>query len=297
MNYIEQINVFWKLDAEHSFSGNETRLYFYLLNLSNSLYWKNPLTNADSYTATVAGIAVNTLKTVRNRLQQAGLISFKPGGSGPRDKCQYWIIPAAQVLRNNAGKGSTIDTLSKDSLTPYLIPGMGKIDDISKHKPDQTRPNGYAAHPPGKILVKKAGKKKNVEEEPFWEHMISVWFDFNVQLFLKKNQGADPKAGEPSWEEVHKRALRRIVKRLRMRSIYQRIEWQVDVAIEKLRAFLTAAAADRWLYDNFILSNLEKQFDKIILNNTQNGNQHRQARENHSHRAVITGTAESAGAL
>src|SRR4051812_48318913 len=98
MNYIEQLNMFWLLDTEHLFNGNESRLYFYLLKLSNSLFWKNPLTNADGYTASVVGISVNTLKTARNRLQQAGLIQFKPGGKGSRDKCVYLIIPASQLV-------------------------------------------------------------------------------------------------------------------------------------------------------------------------------------------------------
>src|SRR5919199_1364228 len=98
MNYLEQINVFWLLDSEYSFNGNESRLYFYLLKQSNSLYWKNPFSNADGYTASMVGISVNTLKTCRNRLQQAGLIHFKPGGNGSRDKCMYQIVEANNVI-------------------------------------------------------------------------------------------------------------------------------------------------------------------------------------------------------
>jgi len=82
MNYIEQINWFWLLGGAHFSDGNETRLYFFLLKQSNSLYWKDTLANADGYIAAMVGISVNTLKTCRNRLQQAGLITFKTGGSG-----------------------------------------------------------------------------------------------------------------------------------------------------------------------------------------------------------------------
>ena len=48
MNYIELINNFWKKDMEFNFSDRETSLYFCLLNVSNSISWKNPfgLSNA-----------------------------------------------------------------------------------------------------------------------------------------------------------------------------------------------------------------------------------------------------------
>ena len=120
MNYIEQINVFWLLDAEHSFNGNESRLYFYLLKLSNSLYWKNPLTNADGYTANMVGISVNTLKTARNRLQQAGLIRFKPGGNGARDKCLYEIVESSKII-NKVSKNDTLGNVRYQNLTPKRV--------------------------------------------------------------------------------------------------------------------------------------------------------------------------------
>lgn len=148
MNYINQINVFWKLDAEHSFNGNESRLYFYLLELSNSLYWKNPLTNADGYTASRVGISVNTLKTCRNRLQQAGLIKFKPGGNGARDKCIYEILEAGLVL-SKVSKSDTLPDTRYQNLTPYPQPYhepypqpyQQNADDIIKHKLEETKPN------------------------------------------------------------------------------------------------------------------------------------------------------------
>ena len=100
MNYIDLINSFWQLDEEYSFNGNETRLYFFLVKKCNTLRWKNPFSNSDGHTASTVGISVNTLKSIRNRLKQAGLIDFKPGGNGARDKCIYVI------------KVSAVDTLT-----------------------------------------------------------------------------------------------------------------------------------------------------------------------------------------
>ena len=261
MNYIEQINVFWKLDAEHSFNGNESRLYFYLLNLSNSLYWKNPMTNADGYTATVVGISVNTLKAVRNRLQQAGLITFKPGGQGARNKCQYWIIPAAQVLRNNAGKVSNSDTLSEETLTPYSIPGLEKVDDNSKLKPDKTKlkeKRVAPAKPPPPTSIQNSKSKKESKEtelpEPFWNDLVKTWFEFN-----KKNLNI-----EPSFAGQDPKIFKRIVQRLKDRAEKKKVEWTATSGTQRLQLFLDAAFNDKWLKDHFLLSNLEKQFDTVI---------------------------------
>jgi hypothetical protein len=290
MNYIEQINVFWKLDAEHSFSGNETRLYFYLLDKSNSLYWKNPLANADGYTATIVGISVNTLKSVRNRLQQVGLITFKSGGQGARNKSLYTIIPAAQVLRNNAGtssiSGHKVDTLSEDSLTPYLIPGLEIPDDNSKRKPDKTKHSLPAAPGAGK---KQNGKKEKKQElpEPHWEELVKVWFDFNVEKF----------GGKPSFEKDDPRILKRIIGRLKKRAADKQVEWTRDTSILRWKSFLTKSYEEKWLSTHFLLSNLENQFDTIILNHNANGTTNGSNRQNHSHQPVITGTATGAGTL
>lgn len=134
MNYIEQIKAFWLLDKVYSFSGNETRLYFYLLEQSNLLYWKNPLANADGYTAGVVGISINTLKTLRNKLQQAGLIRFKSGGKGARDKSLYELLAADEIISKVSNKVSKFDTLSSEKLTPYLYPYGEKVDDNNKLK-------------------------------------------------------------------------------------------------------------------------------------------------------------------
>lgn len=194
LDYIKQINVFWLLDAEHLFNGNESRLYFYLLKLSNSLYWKNPLTNADGYTAATVGISINTLKTARNRLQQAGLIRFKPGGNGSRDKCIYELIEAAKILN----KVSNSDTLSSESLTPYPQPNQRKADDINKQKPKETKPKdkGEASSPQSKTVEEKKlllDKRatafgltlKSFEEEytrPLLNEFYKYWIEPNQSL-------------------------------------------------------------------------------------------------------------------
>lgn len=91
MTYIEFINNFWELDEDWQFTCCETRLYFYLLKTANRLGWVDSWTRSDAKVSSDVGVSVNSMKTARNRLVQAGLIEFKSGGNGQRDKTRYIV--------------------------------------------------------------------------------------------------------------------------------------------------------------------------------------------------------------
>ena len=91
MTYIELINKFWSLDEDWEFTCCETRLYFYLLKTANRLGWVDSWTRSDTKVSSDVGVSVNSMKSARNRLVQAGLITFKSGRKGQRDKTRYQI--------------------------------------------------------------------------------------------------------------------------------------------------------------------------------------------------------------
>ena len=91
MTYIELINQFWNIDEDWQFTCCETRLYFYLLKTANRLGWVDSWTRSDAKVSSDVGVSVNSMKTARNRLIQAGLIDVKAGGKGQRDKTRYQI--------------------------------------------------------------------------------------------------------------------------------------------------------------------------------------------------------------
>ena len=74
MNYIELINLFWKLDRERPFTASDTRLYFYLVHTCNTLGWKNPFGHSDRHLALNVSVSVNTIRKAKHRLIAAGLI-------------------------------------------------------------------------------------------------------------------------------------------------------------------------------------------------------------------------------
>lgn len=124
MNYIELVNRFWELDEGWQFSCCETRLYFYLLRTANRLGWESNWTHGDSKTAACVGVSINKFKAARDRIANAGLISFKRGGKGFGDKCRYQILT------------SKIEPKIEPNYEPKLEPNLDPII----IKPNQTKP-------------------------------------------------------------------------------------------------------------------------------------------------------------
>lgn len=147
MNYIELINNFWKADLEFSFTGNETKLYMFLLYTSNSLGWQNPFRLSYRQIAIRVNLGINTVKSARNRLKQAGLIDFSEGKRGcPRDmgnKAEYRIRVSGNdnqpvthsVTHPDHHVATYPDTITKlktktlNSISPMCPPEAGFVQD------------------------------------------------------------------------------------------------------------------------------------------------------------------------
>ncbi len=91
MNLFDLINNFWRIDEHQNFTGNETRLYFFLLHLANRSYWPKWLEYADERMMANVNISRQVLKSSRNRLKEVSLIEFVPGG-GHKVKTKYQIL-------------------------------------------------------------------------------------------------------------------------------------------------------------------------------------------------------------
>lgn len=77
MNYIELIRKFWQCNNERPIGPNATALYFYLLNINNSLGWKESFKHSDRYISMQLGISVNSVRTAKNTLKQLALIQWE----------------------------------------------------------------------------------------------------------------------------------------------------------------------------------------------------------------------------
>lgn len=118
MNLFELQNNFWRLDEQESFSGNETRLYFFLLHLANRSFWSEWIEYADKKMVANANISLQVLKSAREKLRDAQLIGFVVGG-GFRVKTKYQILapistPKLSLYTNKTKeKNSNINTYGK----------------------------------------------------------------------------------------------------------------------------------------------------------------------------------------
>jgi hypothetical protein len=95
MSYIDLINAFWLTDEQKEFTPNETRLYFFLLHLSNRSFWKAEwLEYGDDRMQATIGISARSLRTARKQLKEENLIDFVVGGKGFRVRTRYQILTA-----------------------------------------------------------------------------------------------------------------------------------------------------------------------------------------------------------
>jgi len=91
MNLFELLANFWRLDEQKNFTGNETRLYFFLIHLANRSFWAEWIEFADKRMVANANISLQVLKSARERLKEAELLNYIPGG-GYRVKTKYQIL-------------------------------------------------------------------------------------------------------------------------------------------------------------------------------------------------------------
>ena len=123
MAYIELINNFWRLNKEHLFTAYEAQVYFKLLDTCNSLGWKNPFNQSNSFICAECGMSEPKLIQVRNKLQQVGLIKFE-SGKVMRQLSTYKILGLTTFSQND-----NLNSSLNGSLTDSLN-GQNCLDNI-----------------------------------------------------------------------------------------------------------------------------------------------------------------------
>lgn len=111
MNYIEQIRRFWQCNNERPIGCNATALYFYLLNINNSLGWKDTFRHSDRYIAIQLGISVNTVRNAKNLLSQLGLLYFRAPQKKSKSLDGCTLYSFTTVLANDTDVNTDIDTV------------------------------------------------------------------------------------------------------------------------------------------------------------------------------------------
>ena len=120
MNLFKLLADFWRIDEQKNFSGNETRLYFFLIYLANRSFWPEWIEYSNDKMAVNANISLQVLKSGRERLKEAGLLDYVSGG-GHRVKTKYRILTPKSDL-----KLSPYNNKTKDKNSNYKLNGKQK---------------------------------------------------------------------------------------------------------------------------------------------------------------------------
>lgn len=104
-------------------------------------------------------------------------------------------------------------------------------------------------------MLKEKKVKREKKIEPYWSDLVGVYFDFCKSKFSEI----------PSFDGSAPRDMKMLIETLRTRAEQSSIEWTHETATIRFRHFLEYCYQDRWLQDNFLLSNINRQKDKVFF--------------------------------
>ena len=103
--------------------------------------------------------------------------------------------------------------------------------------------------------MKKEKLKKEKNPEPFWNDLVELYFSFCEEKFNDR----------PTFDGSSPRDLNQIIVSIRKRAELKNIDWNIESAKKRVRAFFDLAFQDDFLSKNFILSSINRQKDKIFF--------------------------------
>ena len=273
MTYIELINNFWELDEDWQFTCCETRLYFYLLKTANRLGWVDSWTRSDAKVSSDVGVSVNSMKTARNRLVQAGLIEFKSGGNGQRDKTRYIVrcqnlIPKLQpkhepnLIPNREPKPQPYINKTKIKTKNINIPptppkGVDKAKEkelLEKEealrvleeelKKREAELGAQSDNPPSK--PKKRPNPLNSEARKLFEEHYQALFSSNYY-----------------WSAKDAGNMSSLLKKLKFQREKKNLPIDDQGVLNALK-YLLDSITDGWILENFSVTNINSKFNEIV---------------------------------
>lgn len=121
MNYIKQLNAFYKLLPNNPLSSNAQCLYSYLLNKNSELGWIKEFTTANMIVCGFTGLSRQALDRARNELKQKGYIKYSKGIGNQAGKYSIVIFDTQDNTQSDTQEdiqnGYSVSTLNKQNKT------------------------------------------------------------------------------------------------------------------------------------------------------------------------------------
>lgn len=135
MNYITQLNEFYKNITADPLTSNAKNLYETLLHINSDSYWREEITVANTYLILLTGLNKQKIDRARNELIQRKLIQFKKG-INQNQAGKYRIIKLGiqnntaddtpNNIPNNTADDTATDTINKPNETKHIKKNIKK---------------------------------------------------------------------------------------------------------------------------------------------------------------------------
>lgn len=146
MDYLKLIRSFWKLHEQEPFTGNETLLYWRLVDLFNAAgkkdEWPETLRFSDGQLCLATGLSPNTLDKFRRVLQTRKLIEVKNTGKGFRAGAEYGLIDLSSSSKRTSKRYSN----SEDDFEE-LDKRTSEFEELSEQVPQEVPQKDTQEHP------------------------------------------------------------------------------------------------------------------------------------------------------
>lgn len=273
MTYIELINNFWELDEDWQFTCCETRLYFYLLKTANRLGWVDSWTRSDAKVSSDVGVSVNSMKTARNRLVQAGLIEFKSGGNGQRDKTRYIVRCQNLIPKLTPKHEPNLIPNREPKPQPYINKTKIKTKNINI---PPTPPKGVDKAKEKELLEKEEALRVLEEELKKREAELGAQSD-NPPSKPKKRPNPLNSEARKLFEERYQALfssnyywsakdagnMSSLLKKLKFQREKKNLPIDDQGVLNALK-YLLDSITDGWILENFSVTNINSKFNEIV---------------------------------
>jgi hypothetical protein len=126
MNYILLIKQLWRIQESENLSIPEIALYFYLLEISNKLKWRNPFKRNNAKIQADLGIkSFDKLSDIRKRLRDVGLIDFETQNGDAN--VVYRLIDLSILSKGKEGGSPEVRRKVLPEVHGEVLPELSKV--------------------------------------------------------------------------------------------------------------------------------------------------------------------------
>ena len=200
MNYIKQVNAFYKLIQDNPLSSNAQCLYNYLLNKDSELGWKSEFSVSNLIVCGFTCLSRQALDRARNELVQKGYIKYKKGHSNQAGK--YLIVcfdtqndtqdSTQDNTQGNTQGGHDVSTLNKQKKTKqkrksikkeFVAPTLEEIQNyISEKNLKVDAQDFYNYFTEGNWIDANGNEVRN------WKQKLQTWNSYSKPRTEKKKE-------------------------------------------------------------------------------------------------------------